>query len=180
MRPAQSDALRCREASGHAGPPGPEASRAPSVLVESSGNDTAMRACPGPTPRIRAMSHVQNLSRHPDERGGAACRASNDPPQGSLRGSAQPRQTPWDAEKARRDGLPTAARVDKSCDQPRPVRRNPSKRTDSALHRGPVFGYIRPASGRGEAPSSGHPRRPWRTGGDVVSRQPKKIEVDPP
>ncbi len=39
---------------------------------------------PGADQRIRAMSHVQNLSRHPDERGGAACRASNDPPQGSF------------------------------------------------------------------------------------------------
>ena len=71
-----------------------------------------------------------------------------------------------------------AGTLTKAVVSPGPWPRNPSRSKDSALHPGHVFGYIRPASGRGEAPSqSGHPRRPWRTGGDVLSRQPKKFEV---
>ena len=40
---------RCREASRSVGPSGPNASRAPSVLLESCGRRNATRACPGPT-----------------------------------------------------------------------------------------------------------------------------------
>ena len=95
-------------------------------------------------------------------------------PRGSADEVTRKRACPGPTKEYGRSRMPALGRaLTKAVVSRGPVPESLPTDENSALHRGRVFGYIRPASGRGEAPSkSGHPRRPWRTAGALFPASP--------